>query len=67
MFASVDINKANQNELVALLGVGVKKAREIVIYRKTNGCFKSIDDLIKVKGIDEKILYSQSANNLMEG
>jgi competence protein ComEA len=48
----VNINKASAAELSeALVGVGLKKAEEIVAWREQNGPFKSADDLAKVKGI----------------
>lgn len=64
MFASVDINKANLKELKTLNGVGTKKAEKIVAFRKENGCFKSIDDLMKVKGIGPKTI-EKNRKNLM--
>ncbi|MBE0492633.1 MAG: helix-hairpin-helix domain-containing protein [Sulfurospirillum sp.] len=54
LLASVDINNADEKELSTLQGVGDKKAKEIITYRDTNGCFKSSDELTKVKGISEK-------------
>lgn len=62
MFASVDINKANQKELTALHGVGVKKAEKIVAFRKANGCFKTIEGLTKVKGIGPKTIEKNKKN-----
>jgi len=56
LFASVDINKANQKELEILYGIGVKKAEKIIAFRNKNGCFKSIEDLAKVKGIGSKTI-----------
>ncbi len=54
---SVDINTANADVLAAELhGIGEKKAAEIVKYREANGSFKSIEELIKVKGIGDTIL-----------
>ncbi len=55
IFASVDINNASVKELSTLKGVGAKKAKAIVEYR-TKHCFKSIEDLTKVKGIGKKII-----------
>ncbi len=53
----VDINTANADVLAAELhGIGAKKAAEIVKYREVNGSFKSIEELIKVKGIGDTIL-----------
>lgn len=51
---TVNINTATAEELSALLvGVGDKKAQEIVDYRDQNGAFTTADDLVSVKGIGE--------------
>ena len=51
---TVNINTATAEELSALLvGVGDKKAKEIVDYREKNGEFSSADSLVNVKGIGE--------------
>lgn len=52
----VDINKATSAQLQTLKGIGLKKAEAIVAYREEHGTFKSIDDLTKVKGINQKIV-----------
>jgi competence protein ComEA len=41
---------------MTLKGIGQKKAQAILIYREKMGDFKSIDDLMNVKGIGEKVL-----------
>ena len=56
LWAKVDINSANVEELSSLKGIGEKKAQAIVDYRKVNGKFKTIDDLTQVKGIGSKIV-----------
>jgi len=53
---SIDINRANKNELEKLPRIGPAMANRIIEYRKTLGPFKSIDDLTKVKGIGNKTL-----------
>jgi competence protein ComEA len=51
----VDINTASAQALAdAISGVGIKKAREIVRYRETNGPFASVEELVKVQGIGER-------------
>lgn len=52
----VDINTADKEMLTLLPGIGPVTADAIIAYRKTNGNFKSIDELTKVKGIGEKTL-----------
>lgn len=54
--AKVNINSADEAELMAVKGIGKAKAKAIIEYRQKNGPFKSVDDLTKVKGIKEKSL-----------
>lgn len=50
--SQVDINTANADTLaLALDGVGLSKAREIVAHRERFGEFKSLEDLQQVRGI----------------
>lgn len=49
--AYVLINRATAREFEALDGIGPVLASRIVAYRKANGPFASIDDLLKVPGI----------------
>ena len=51
--ALVDLNTADETQLDALPGVGPSTAKAIVEYRKKNGPFKCIEDLMKVPGIKE--------------
>ena len=54
----ININTAPIEELVKLDQVGPKYAALIVEYRKTNGPFKSPEEIVKVKGIGEKTYES---------
>ncbi|WP_456452357.1 ComEA family DNA-binding protein [Hydrogenimonas sp.] len=55
LFAAVDLNHATVKELQSVKGIGPKKAKQIVEYR-TQHCFESVDDLVKIKGIGKKTL-----------
>ena len=46
----ININTATAKDLVKVKGINAPKARAIIAYSKTNGDFKSLDDLSKVKG-----------------
>lgn len=50
----VNINRANEGELVSLEGIGSSKAQAIILYREMFGGFTTVDELSKVKGIGEK-------------
>jgi len=53
-FSAVNINKANSAQLQTINGIGPAKAQEIIKYRKTHGGFKSVNELVNVKGIGPK-------------
>jgi competence protein ComEA len=52
----VNINTAEQGELVTLPGIGISKADAIVAYRSEHGSFSTIDELTKVRGIGSNVL-----------
>ncbi|MGO4544428.1 ComEA family DNA-binding protein [Paenibacillus sp. 2TAB23] len=54
----LDINRASASELDALKGIGPAKAEAIVADREKNGKFISTTDLLRVKGIGEKLLHA---------
>lgn len=58
--SKVNINTASVDALVALPGIGKKKAQAIVDYREENGKFLIIEDLQNVKGIGEKAMTKLS-------
>lgn len=54
--ATVDINTASIEEFDALPGIGPALAQRIVEYRRQNGPFQKVDDLLAVKGVGPKML-----------
>ena len=51
-----DINNATLETLTSVKGIGEKKASVILGYLQEHGPVKDMDELLKVKGIGEKIL-----------
>ncbi len=55
--APVNINKAGAEEIaVALKGIGIKKAQDVVAFREKHGPFKSVEQLRDVKGFGAKTI-----------
>jgi competence protein ComEA len=52
----ININNAEEWLLEALPGIGPTKANAIIDYRRKNGFFRSVDELIKVEGISAALL-----------
>ncbi|MFW6120022.1 MAG: ComEA family DNA-binding protein [Petrotogales bacterium] len=52
----IDINTATIDHLQTLPGIGIEKAKAIILYRKNEGLFSNINELLKVKGIGEATL-----------
>ncbi len=52
----VRINSADEKTLQTLYGVGPRRARAILRYRKLRGPFRNEQDLLKVRGIAEDFL-----------
>ena len=52
--APLNLNAATEAQLEALPGIGAATAARIIEYRKKNGAFKKVEELMNVKGIGEK-------------
>ncbi len=50
---SIDLNSAKVEELILLPGIGEKTAERIIELRNKRGKFKSLNELLEVKGIGE--------------
>jgi competence protein ComEA len=53
---TINLNTASAGELEQLPGVGEARAKEIVATREKRGGFKSVDELVEVKGIGKAAL-----------
>jgi competence protein ComEA len=54
--ARIDLNTADQSTLETLPRIGPALAERIIAWREENGRFQSVDDLLAVPGIGEKLL-----------
>ena len=50
----ININYADETELVKLSGIGEALSKRIIRYREENGPFETIEEIMKVSGISEK-------------
>ena len=51
---TININTAGEKDLISLKGIGPVFAERIISYRDTDGPFKSIEEIMNVKGIGPK-------------
>jgi competence protein ComEA len=59
----VDLNTADAATLARELdGIGLSRANAIVEYRERNGKFRSVDEVLNVKGIGPQVLEQNKAN-----
>jgi len=53
---AIDVNTATKEDFMKIKGIGAKKAEKIISYRKEHGKFKSVDELVNVKGISKRLV-----------
>ncbi len=52
----ININKADSSKLQEIPGVGPATAQKIIEYRQSSGNFSSIEELMEISGIGQKLL-----------
>lgn len=62
----ININTAGVDELMTLNGIGEVRAKAIVDYRETNGLFRTIEEILLVKGIGEAT-FEKIKNSITTG
>lgn len=51
----INLNTATAEQLMSLSGIGESKAEDILNYRKQHGDFQTIEDLMQIPGIKERV------------
>lgn len=51
----VNLNTASAEQLTTLTGIGESKAEDILNYRETHGGFRTIEELMQIPGIKERV------------
>lgn len=60
---TVDLNTADASTLAKELdGIGLARAKAIVEYREKNGQFRSVDEILNVKGIGPQVLEQNKSS-----
>jgi len=62
----ININTAGKEALMAIKGIGEKRAEAIIGWREKHGPFKSVDDLEGIGGIGKSII-DNNRNSLTVG
>ena len=62
LFAQINLQTASKDELMAIKGIGPKKAEQIMEYRKTN-TITNADDLKNIKGFGSSIVDEVKKDN----
>ena len=57
----LNINTATPQQIMALKGVGKKKADAIITWRTEHGGFKTLEELAEVNGISERFVSEHQA------
>lgn len=52
----VDLNRADEQTLLALPGIGPARARAIIAYRAQHGRFRNVSQLLHIRGIGRSLL-----------
>jgi len=63
LFAKVDFQTATKEQLMAINGIGAKKAEAIIDYRKYNKIEK-VEDLTKIKGFGNTLVNKIKKSNM---
>lgn len=51
----ININTADESQLMTLTGIGEAKAKSILAYRQEQGAFEKIEDIMNISGIKETV------------
>jgi competence protein ComEA len=56
----IDVNSADESDLLAVPGIGPRTAEKIIRHREQAGAFSCLDDLLRIPGIGKKKLATMA-------
>ncbi|WP_409420397.1 helix-hairpin-helix domain-containing protein [Pseudaeromonas sp. ZJS20] len=62
----ININQADEAQLMSIKGIGPKRAEAIIAYRSEHGPFTTVDQLAEIKGISPEFVQSHSGELTLE-
>lgn len=62
----ININQADETQLMSIKGIGPKRAADIIAYRTAHGPFATVEQLAEIKGISPEFVENHHGELTLE-